>query len=64
MAVREILEIGHPVLAARARDHLAGVLFPHRVTDPGTFCSWSSFAAFRQEAFADRVRQLVDRWGA
>ena len=45
-------------------DHLDGVLFPHRVTDPGTFCSWSTFSAFRQEAFADRVRQLVERWGA
>ena len=45
-------------------DHLDGVLFPHRVADPRTFCSWSSFAAFRQEAFADRVRRLVDRWGA
>ena len=45
-------------------DHLDGILFPHRVADPRTFCSWSSFAAFRQEAFADRVRRLVDRWGA
>ena len=41
-----------------------GILFPHRVVDPGTFCSWSTFSAFRQEAFADRVRQLVERWGA
>ena len=45
-------------------DHLDGILFPHRVTDPGTFCSWSAFSAFRQEAFADRVRQLVEHWGA
>ena len=45
-------------------DHLDGILFPHRVADTGTFCSWSTFSAFRQEAFAERVRQLVDRWGA
>ena len=45
-------------------DHLDGILFPHRVADPTTFCSWSTFAAFRQEAFADRVRGLVQRWGA
>ena len=45
-------------------DHLDGVLFPHRVADPRTFCSWSTFSAFRQEAFADRVRKLVERWGA
>ena len=45
-------------------DHLDGVLFPHRVSDPATFCSWSTFSAFRQEAFASRVRQLVAQWGA
>ena len=46
------------------KDHLDGILFPHRVVDPATFCSWSTFSAFRQEAFAGRVRQLVERWGA
>ena len=45
-------------------DHLDGVLFPHRVSDPRTFCSWSAFSAFRQETFANRVRQLVEQWGA
>jgi len=45
-------------------DHLDGVLFPHRVKDPRTFCSWSSFVAFEQEAFAYRVKDLVDEWGA
>ncbi len=45
-------------------DHLDGVLFPHRVKDPRTFCSWSSFQEFRQEAFAAQVRGLVERWGA
>ena len=45
-------------------DHLDGILFPHRVIDPQTFCSWSAFSTFHQEAFADRVRRLAERWGA
>lgn len=45
-------------------DHLDGILFPHRVTDPRTFCSWSVFAEYHQSAFAERVEQLVQRWGA
>lgn len=45
-------------------DHLDGVLFPHRVTDLQSFCSWAIFQEYRQAAFADKVRQLVARWGA
>ena len=45
-------------------DHLDGILFPHRVSDPTTFCSWSVFVEFRQAAFADYVRGLVAEWGA
>jgi len=45
-------------------DHLDGVLFPHRVEDPRTFCSWSSFAAYQQDAFSRRVKALVDEWGS
>ena len=45
-------------------DHLDGILFPHRVADPRTFCSLATFSAFRQEEFAERVRMLVERWGA
>lgn len=45
-------------------DHLNGVLFPHRVTDPQTFCSWEVFTEFRQAEFAQYVKQLVDTWGA
>ena len=60
--VRQLLE-ETPSIALLA-DHLDGVLFPHRVEDPRTFCSWSSFAAYQQDAFADRVRALVDEWGS
>lgn len=45
-------------------DHLDGILFPHRVTDPRSFCSWSAFTEFHQTEFAERVRRLVDTWGA
>ena len=45
-------------------DHLDGVLFPHRVEDPQSFCSWSAFTQFRQAAFVERVQGLVTHWGA
>ena len=45
-------------------DHLDGILFPHRVSDPTTFCSWSIFQEFRQAEFAERVKDLVQTWGA
>ena len=45
-------------------DHLDGILFPHRVTDPTTFCSWSVFATYYQDAFAEQVRDIVRHWGA
>jgi len=45
-------------------DHLDGILFPHRVTDPTTFCSWSVFQAYQQAGFSDEVHKLVEKWGA
>ena len=45
-------------------DHLDGVLFPHRVTDPESFCSWSVFAQYHQAGFARQVNALVEKWGA
>ena len=45
-------------------DHLDGILFPHRVEDAQSFCSWSAFTQFRQAAFVERVRGLVTHWGA
>ncbi len=44
-------------------DHLDGVLFPHRVSDARSFCTWSVFAQYRQAAFARQVGELVARWG-
>ena len=45
-------------------DHLDGILFPHRVTDPLSFCSWSVFKEYRQDDFAKLVSTLVKKWGA
>ena len=46
------------------QDHLDGIVFPHRVTDAKTFCTSTTFAQYRQVAFAERVKALVEHWGA
>ncbi len=45
-------------------DHLDGILFPHRVSDARSFCSWSIFQEYQQAKFAQQVRELVGKWGA
>jgi peptide deformylase len=45
-------------------DHLDGILFPHRVTDSKSFCSWQVFQDFQQADYAAEVEQLVAKWGA
>lgn len=45
-------------------DHLDGLLFPHRVSDPSSFCSWAVFQEFQQQAYSNKVQKLVARWGA
>lgn len=45
-------------------DHLDGILFPHRVTDKQSFCSWQVFQEFQAADYAEHVKQLVDVWGA
>lgn len=45
-------------------DHLDGILFPHRVTDPTTFSSWRVFKEYGEAAFAAQVGRLVEKWGA
>lgn len=45
-------------------DHLDGILFPNRVTDMESFCSWKVFQEFKQVAYAEEVKALVARWGA
>jgi peptide deformylase len=43
-------------------DHLDGVLFPDRVEDPATFCTWEMFRAYRQDAWVESVRPLLERF--
>lgn len=45
-------------------DHLDGILFPHQVSDPKTFCSWDVFQEFKQQGYAQHVEALVAKWGA
>ena len=44
-------------------DHLEGILFPHRVTDPQSYCSWAVFKEYHQAGFAEEVNKLVEKWG-
>ena len=36
-------------------DHLDGILFPDRVEDPTTFCTWEMFRAHREDGVARRA---------
>jgi peptide deformylase len=43
-------------------DHLDGILFPDRVEDPATLCTWEMFRSYRQHAWLDSVRPLLERF--
>ena len=43
-------------------DHLDGVLFPDRVEDPTTLCTWEMFRAHRQEAWVASIQPLLERF--
>ena len=45
-------------------DHLDGVLFVDRVTDPRTLSTWAEFDRFHREDFERRARELVERVGS
>lgn len=45
-------------------DHLDGVLFLDRVTDPTTFTTWEQFERFGRDAFVERITALVARVGS
>lgn len=45
-------------------DHLDGVLFVDRVTDPTTFSTWEQFERFHRAAFIERITAFVDRVGS
>lgn len=45
-------------------DHLDGKLFLDRVKDTRTLCSWKEFERHHKDAFVERVRALVARFGS
>jgi peptide deformylase len=45
-------------------DHLDGVLFLDRVTDPATFTTWEQFERYGRAAFEAKARRIVERFGA
>ncbi len=45
-------------------DHLRGKLFVDKVRDPTTLSTWKEFERHRQDAFVERARALVARFGS
>lgn len=45
-------------------DHLDGTLFPHRLTQARSLCSWQIFKDFHEESFKQQVSALVAEFGA
>ncbi len=45
-------------------DHLDGILFLDRVSDPRTFMTWEQFERYHREAFVARAQALVARVGS
>jgi len=44
-------------------DHLDGVLFLDRITDPATVATWENFERYHRPAYLSRVAALVARYG-
>jgi peptide deformylase len=45
-------------------DHLDGMLFLDRVSDPATFSTWEQFNRFQRADFEKRAREIVERTGS
>jgi peptide deformylase len=45
-------------------DHLDGLLFLDRMTDPTTLATWANFEHYQKEAYLSRVHELVSRYGS
>ncbi|HEU4411029.1 MAG TPA: peptide deformylase [Polyangiaceae bacterium] len=44
-------------------DHLDGVIFVDRVGDPKTLTTWADFDRFHRDAFVERAKAVVARFG-
>ena len=45
-------------------DHLDGILFLDRVSDPTTFTTWEQFERHHRDAFVARITEFVERVGS
>jgi peptide deformylase len=45
-------------------DHLDGVLFLDRVSDPATLTTWDAYERFHRADFEERARSIVERMGS
>jgi peptide deformylase len=45
-------------------DHLDGTLFVDRVDDTRTLSTWADFDRFQRDAFVERAKALVARFGS
>ncbi|MDX2378627.1 MAG: peptide deformylase [Acidimicrobiia bacterium] len=45
-------------------DHLDGVLFIDKVTDPTTIATWEEFERHQRDAFVERITAFVERVGS
>ena len=43
-------------------DHLDGILFPDRVADPTTLCTWEMFRTYREEAWIASIKPMLARF--
>ncbi len=43
-------------------DHLDGILFPDRVEDPTTLCTWEMFRTYHHDRWIESLRPLLDRF--
>jgi peptide deformylase len=45
-------------------DHLEGILFLDRVTDPTSFSTWDEFTRWHRDAFVERITEFARRIGS
>jgi peptide deformylase len=45
-------------------DHLDGVIFVDRVENKQSFCTWEEYRRNHEAAFAEKVKELVSRYGS
>ncbi len=46
------------------QDHLEGILFPDKVEDTTTLCTWNEFSERFEDDFKNQVTEIVKRYGS